>query len=1058
MILETLFIKSLDSILGGLAQSGFGHLIKVVQDKLKGTDEERRKKAFEKAFDQAKGVINNEELTPILERDDFQAEAAVALLDPVNGFNLQSFLTKLDTYPPEATYTLKRFFDTLQNALLNDETWRPILERYQELQFKKEIIDAIKQNQSELQPREVVRSVSTELEIKDSIVINNMTGNIYQTYFQTQGSAALSEDQFKKILNDYVSWVKKAYSKARLYGLESMQVAEGRPVRDLSDVFIPISFRCFQPIKEDDPVHGNIEKGDSVTQTQTYLKHIERRREEGEEIDIDHILYSEKNMAIIGGAGSGKSTLLIYFALKLVNSILGNTELNSDMPTRARTLVPIIIPLRYYREYKDYSSDASHVKLRHPRTGTLAGFIPWYLKRRSPALELSEDFFDRLLLGGGCFIMIDGLDEVTSREQRGIVRQEIENIANDIYPDNRLIVTARESGFRENAVFGDDFVRFDVQRLSKDQINSIVDKWCNQLYPGDVDKKASELKDSIESINELRTERELPPLISTPLMTTMVISVKWGEAELPRERAKLYEAAVKVILQSQYIDEDEARKDLVEWGGPWEDQREWLSFLAYEMQHGGAAGAAIPEEQVKEILQKLLSPETLKKFIEAVRYRGGLFEERAELFQFVHLTFQEFLAARYIAKERHDIFEKLKDCVQNSWWREALLLTYGVAKFDYPKFAGDYLKWLSCLEGDAETELAGIELAGSALLEIERPDENLKKDQAEKLSGFLFTSQLSVKPSQRVRASDTLARLGDPRPEVMSIEGMHFCYVPEGRFIMGSKKEDDPKAYEEEFLQVVLCLTEYYIGRFPITNQQFNSFVQENGYSNEEYWTKEAWAWKNQKNISSPREYDSPFNLPNHPIVGVSWYEALAFSRWLNKKWREEGVLPNGLKVNLPSEAEWEKASRGGLEIPEKPVILSVNELSKIGSSDTVTNSKQKRIYPWGNEADQNNANYGKTGIGTTSAVGCFTTGKSPYACEEMSGNVWEWTRSVHADYPYIPNDGRENPEASRGDSRVLRGGSFFDACWSVRCAYRSRYYPDFRRNCVGFRVLLSPF
>ncbi len=91
----------------------------------------------------------------------------------------------------------------------------------------------------------------------------------------------------------------------------------------------------------------------------------------------------------------------------------------------------------------------------------------------------------------------------------------------------------------------------------------------------------------------------MPPLISTPLLTTRVVSVKWGEAELPRERARLYEAVIKVILQAQYLDDDPTRQELVNWGGPWEEQRDWLSYWALEMQRGDKTGAAnSPEKRV----------------------------------------------------------------------------------------------------------------------------------------------------------------------------------------------------------------------------------------------------------------------------------------------------------------------------------------------------------------------------------------------------------------------------------------------------------------------------
>jgi serine/threonine-protein kinase len=229
--------------------------------------------------------------------------------------------------------------------------------------------------------------------------------------------------------------------------------------------------------------------------------------------------------------------------------------------------------------------------------------------------------------------------------------------------------------------------------------------------------------------------------------------------------------------------------------------------------------------------------------------------------------------------------------------------------------------------------------------------------------------------------------------------------IPAGEFLMGS----DPAKYEDargsEQPQHAVYLPRYRIARYPVTNKQYAAFVRTTDHGCPRHW----------------EDGRIPPDKADHPVVCVSWYQAVAFCEWLSRR--------TGRNIQLPSEAEWEKAARG----------------------------TDGRIYPWGNAAPTADlCNFGNN-IGTTTSVDRYSpAGDSPYGCADVAGNVWEWTRSLYKDYPYDPDDGREDLGAS--GSRVFRGGSFGSSESYVRCAVRFGNYPNYRVRILGFRVVVSPF
>jgi formylglycine-generating enzyme required for sulfatase activity len=274
----------------------------------------------------------------------------------------------------------------------------------------------------------------------------------------------------------------------------------------------------------------------------------------------------------------------------------------------------------------------------------------------------------------------------------------------------------------------------------------------------------------------------------------------------------------------------------------------------------------------------------------------------------------------------------------------------------------------------------------------------------------------------------------------------------------------------------------YWLSRDLISNAQFQQFIKAGGYQREKYWAeaKAAGVWKmaglwnksgqvkgdwDEDWRTAPYDHGEPFNLPNHPVVGVMWYEALAFTRWLTERL--------GSQMGLPSEAEWAKAARGGLLIPATPLIRPASALSappprlvltkegtgQGGSLSMINNPLPERRYPWGDDVEAGYINSKEAGIGKTSALGAFPIDKSPYGTQEMGGNVWEWTRSLYQPYPYQLNEKREKLDAPVDKIRVLRGvASFYNSKICVGCSLRSGHDPSYRYYGWGVRVFAPPY
>ena len=236
-------------------------------------------------------------------------------------------------------------------------------------------------------------------------------------------------------------------------------------------------------------------------------------------------------------------------------------------------------------------------------------------------------------------------------------------------------------------------------------------------------------------------------------------------------------------------------------------------------------------------------------------------------------------------------------------------------------------------------------------------------------------------------------------------DGKDMVFIPGGTFIMGSG--DGSSNYQPEHKVYV---ADFYIDRWPATNAEYKKFVDDTSYPVPHYTV----SWCDTRGYNwDPETRMYPEDKADHPVVLVTWEDAIAYAGWAHKR--------------LPTEAEWERAARG----------------------------LNGRRYAWGNEFLAGRSNSKEAGLGRTSPIGHFSPdGDTPEGLVDMVGNVWEWTSSLFAPYPYDPNDGRESRQAT--GFRVLRGASWLNDANVAHCL--SRLDGDFRFfNNVGFRCAVSP-
>jgi formylglycine-generating enzyme required for sulfatase activity/energy-coupling factor transporter ATP-binding protein EcfA2 len=827
---------------------------------------------------------------------------------------------------------------------------------------------------------------------------------------------------------DYLAYLRDAYQYLDFKGLPQVEkIAQQLP---LDAIYVPLHARPEMPEGETWlRVAGRLWKGEEPPEVAT--------PEEGRALPAgpllaDQALGQALALVILGDPGAGKSTLLKVLALALARQPEGP--------------LPILVPLNAYAAALEQGELSLH------------DFLVRYFATRQHCLKNLGPLFDAALQAGQAVVLLDGLDEVQAN--RPFLARLVQDFAAEYVPEpesggapvpgSRLVVTSRIVGYREAPLAGTRWRTYTLADFGREEIERFVERWTlafESAVHGDSQLAGQAARrERDELLLAISGSPGIERLASNPLLLTILALIKRQGVSLPQRRVELYELYLRTLINAW----NKARSLDQRPVGPDMDYLETVQVLAplglwlrETNPTAGLVSRAALEDWLSGyyIREWEMAPGPARRqardFLKAVhRYSNLLVERGADQYGFLHLTFEEMLAAKGIAAQAQlgpaGAVKTILRHLDDPNWRETILLAVGALGVvaQQPLAAGEVLRHLCQAELADKAARQNVVIAGEALLDVGEVGVG-RRAAVQVTAGLVETMQhAQVSPPARRQAGLILGRLGW-QPEDLDA----FVEIAPGPFLYGEKKERR---------QVSL---RFWMGKYPVTNAQYARFIEAGGYLRRELWSDQGWAWRTGDYDSQvteswlqdwlknrpPEKRERPFwwddarrNNPIFPVVGVSWFEAEAYGNWLAEQLRATGFVlqawcggqlvtrnpqSEATAVRLPTEAEWERAARGA----------------------------DGREYPWGDAFDTGRANTWESKIENTTAICTYPQGVSPEGVWDAAGNVWEWTAS-----------------RAEGVRRVLRGGSWGHRQRGARCAVRGWSFPDLFDVDVGFRLVVS--
>lgn len=621
---------------------------------------------------------------------------------------------------------------------------------------------------------------------------------------------------------------------------------------------------------------------------------------------------------------------------------------------------------------------------------------------------------------GRFILLLDGLDDIVGLTARSWLVRVLERMADD-YPNLSIVITCRPASYTGDAIAAPPFQRIALASLSLIEIQKYVNRYRLALSPERQTNSEYEAwadNRSVKLIHEINSSQEITNVAQNPRGLAILCYQAFVQDRATVELLDFLDSYSLTLAGRWSSSKQLATRNFQSASAVSEDQspqyrRALLELIAFRLSESDfrPQGEDILIDLLEEAYPSLKGHDgdrsvtdlSAQEVIRSFSVYGGVLNETGDLqYRFQSKLLNCYLAARYIFRINTPV--ELEKYLIPSGERSSNILIasfiVGLVSKNKPEHLGSFLKKIVGELSQHDNIASLVEYIEIIFRETEffSLNDADRKEIQKQLAVAIFDPSICLKIRNRLAASAALRGFY----KVSS----RFVSVNAGSEIVGRKDQPNTAPVHK------VLLSAYEILNVPITVSQFAEFVSDGGYEREEFWTAAGWKWRLERKIVQPFFWDVPqLSVPLFPVVGVSWFEANAYSRWASAR--------------LPTEIEWEHAAAG----------------------------TANRDFPWGSSRDTSRLNSVESDLQSPSVVGILTD-QSQSQLLDMVGNVWEWTSSKFAPYPYQNDDGREDLLGE--DPRILKGGSWFNSLDECRSFNRRWLHPGARQANFGFRLAHS--